>query len=561
MVPGNQVADTIFHDGRVLTVDGSDSIQQAVAVNGTTISAVGSDSDILAVAGPGTRIIDLRGRTLIPGIIDTHAHMDREGLKGLFPSLAGVTSIPDILAVIKREVVGKRPGEWVVTMPIGDPPNFSEVPGKLAEGRYPTRHDLDQVSPDNPVYIRGIWTPWNVPPSVAIANSQALQLAGIDRNTPDPDPSVTIERDADGEPTGIIVDTNRFPTVEFNLMRVVPRFTHAQRVSALRESMRLYNAVGTTGAYEGHGIAPELMKVYKEVWDAADMTVRTHLVLSPTWKSLKGAEDDMARWGHSASGKGFGDDMLQVGGYFIQSDGAPYVARTRLAELPFTGWAGFAENYHTPAQFRQLVRMAARHNLRVNALVSQNMEKALDLFEEIHKETPIDERRWVWIHARQLTRRQVQRLQKLGMLLETIPLSELWLRGRRYVENPSLADTSSAHRTYIEEGAHYALGTDNKPYNPFPTLWSAICRKERHTGAVLGPGQRLNRLEALRAFTIFGAYFTFDEDRRGSLEPGKLADLAVLSDNLLDMPEDDIPQLRSLLTMVGGQIVHESGEI
>ncbi len=551
------MADFIFHNGRVITVDGSDSIQQAIAVNENIIQAVGLDKDILSLAGAGAKVIDLRGRTLIPGIIDTHAHMDREGLKSLFPSLSGVASISDILEVVKREVASKVPGEWVVTMPIGDPPNFSEVPERLVEGRYPTRWELDQVSPDNPVYIRGIWTPWNVPPSVAVANSCALKLAGIDRSTPNPDESVSIEHDSSGEPTGVIIDSNRFPTVEFNLMRVVPRFTHSQRVDALKESMRLYNSVGTTGVYEGHGIAPEVMKVYKEAWDMGEMTVRSHLVLSPTWKSIEGAEYDMARWSYTASGVGFGDDMLRFGGYFIQSGGVPYVAETRSAELPYTGWAGFAENHHPWSHFEQLVRMAAGHNLRLNVLVSQDQDRALDLFEEIHKDTPIDPRRWVWVHARQLDRGQVVRLKNLGFLLETLPLTELWLRGNRYLDDLPLAEIADSHRTYLEEGTRFALGTDNKPYNPFATLWAAVARKERRTGTVLGPGQKLSRLEALRAFTHYGAYFTFDEDRRGSLEPGKLADLAVLSDDFLNMPEDDIPGLRSLLTMVDGKIVHQ----
>ena len=181
--------------------------------------------------------------------------MDREGLKGIFPSLQGACSIDEILAIIKQEVSTKRPGEWVVMMPIGDPPNYVDMPESLKEGHWPTRWQLDQVSPDNPVYIKGIWTPWNVPPSVSIANSMALGLAGIDRDVQSPDPTVIIERNADGEPNGVFIDNNRYPTVEFTLMKVVPRFTHAQRVSALKESMRAYNSVGTTGIYEGHGVA------------------------------------------------------------------------------------------------------------------------------------------------------------------------------------------------------------------------------------------------------------------------------------------------------------------
>ena len=273
MVKDRMPADFILRNGQILTVDANDSISQAIAVCGENIQAVGSDADVLALAGPDTITIDLRGRTVIPGIVDIHAHMDREGLKVLHPSPEGFRSIPGILDIVRGEVATKRPGEWVVTMPIGDPPNYADLPDSLEEGRYHTRLELDRVSPHNPVYIRGIWTPWDVPPSVSVANSLAMKKAGIDRNTPVPDPSVTIETDSSGEPNGIFIDRNRFPTVEFTLMRVVPRFTHGQRVQALKDSMRLYNSVGTTGTYEGHGVAHEVLRAYKEVWDLGNITV------------------------------------------------------------------------------------------------------------------------------------------------------------------------------------------------------------------------------------------------------------------------------------------------
>ena len=561
MVDSSAPAEIILHNGRVLTVDGRLSTQQAVSMRGEVIQAVGNDDDVLPLAGPGTTIIDLHGRTVIPGIIDTHAHMDREGLKGVCPSLEGVNSIADILAEIRRQVATKNQGEWVVTMPIGRPPNYSDIPGKLLEGRYPTRWNLDQVSPNNPVYIRGIWTPWNVPPSVSMANSLALGLAGIDRNTRSPDSSVTIEKNADGEPTGVLVDHGRFPSVEFTLMRVVPRFTHAQRVEALKESMRLYNSMGTTGAYEGHGIAPEVLKVYKEVWDAGQMTVRTHLVLSPAWKSAVQAEKEMEDWAHTALGAGFGDSMLKVSGYFIQYGGSRYTARSRSAELPFTGWAGFAESYNSPARFRSLVHLAARHNLRVNAIVRGVLEQVLEVFEDVHNEIPIDARRWVLVHALNVSPEQMGRIRQLGLLVETIPLTDLWLRGASFVNDPVRADSADPHQRYLEQGVAFGIGTDNKPYNPFFTYWAAVARKERTTGRVLGPDQRLGRIEALRAFTLGGAYFSFEETRRGSLEPGKLADLVVLSDDLLSIPEDDLQGLSSIMTVVGGNVVHQTGEV
>ena len=554
-------ADIILHGGKVLTVSNDGSVEQAVAIKGECVQAVGRDRDVLALAGPNTETVNLRGRTVIPGIIDIHAHMDREGLKRIYPSLEGATSISEILGLIERQVAQKSPGDWVTTMPVGDPPNYADMPEYLKERRFPNRWDLDKVSPNNPVYIRGTWTPWNVPPSVGIANSLALKLAGIDRNTQSPDTSVTIERDEMGEPTGILIDTGRFPSIEFTLMKVVPRFTHRQRVAALKESMQLYNAVGTTGTYEGHGVAPEVMRAYKEVWEAREMTVRANLVLSPTWKSVAGAAQEMEQWSYLASGQGFGDAMLRISGYYIHYRGSRYTARARTAELPFTGWAGFAQSYNAPANFRRLVKLAAEHNLRVNTIVADCLPEVLEVFLDVHKEIPIDERRWMIGHVVETSSDQLKVIRDLGLIIETIPLTHLWLRGRQYVEKPEVAHQAVAHRDYLDQGIHFGLGTDNKPYSPFPTIWAAVERQERMTNEVLGPSQILTRIEALKAITLGGAYFSFEEDRRGSLETGKLADLAVLSDDYLTVPANDIPALHSVMTIVGGQEVYSTGAL
>ena len=561
MVATNEgTVDIVIHNGKILTVDARDSIRQAVAVRGSHIVAVGNDSDILPLAGPGTKTFDLRGRTVIPGIVDIHAHMDREGLKSIYPSLAGLRSIKDIKQRIKELAGDKAPGEWVVTMPIGDPPNYSDMPQSLAEGRFPDRHDLDEAAPDNPVYIKGIWTPWNVPPAVSIANSAALQLSGIDRNTRSPDSSVAIEVDSKGEPTGVFVDTGRYPSVEFTLMRGVPRFTVHQRVDALKESMRLYNSVGTTGTYEGHGVAPEVLQAYKTVWDAGEMTVRANLTISPHWQTAEDAAQEMESWGHSFSGPGFGDEFLRTSGYFIQYGGNRYTAEARSSLLPYTGWAGFIQSYHSPELFAETVMLAARNNIRVNTLVREPLEEVLRVFEDVDREFPLKGRRWTLAHVLQTSDQQLTRIRDMGLLVETIPLTELWLRGTPYLDNPDLAETAVAHRRYLEMGVDFSFGTDNKPYNPFATLWAAVARRERVTDQVLGPGQCLSRLEALRAFTEGGARYSFDEGERGALEPGKLADLAVLSHDLLEVPDPEIPEIHSLLTMLGGRIVYQEGD-
>jgi predicted amidohydrolase YtcJ len=556
-------ADVLLVHGRILTMDPADSVREAVAVRGQRVQALGRDGDLRALAGPSTRVIDLRGKTVIPGIVDAHAHMDREGLKNLYPGLEGVRSIADVLAVIRREAAGRPPGEWVVTMPIGDRPNYTGVPGSLAERRYPDRRDLDAVAPDHPVYIRGIWPAWNVPPSVSVANSRALALAGVTRETRSPDPSVEIERDATGEPTGVIVDRNAYPIVEHTLMRVVPRFMPADRVRALRESMRLYNGVGTTSVCESHGVAEEVLRAYKVLWDAQQMTVRARLVLSPAWTPASDAASEMARLALLFAGPGFGDDMLRVGGVFIQLGGEPHVARACADALPFTGWAGFVVTHISPPRFRELVGLAAQHEIRVYTVAParDELEEVLDVFEAVNKEHPLGGRRWALVHARDVDPDQIARLVRLGVVCETIPLTHLWLRGARYVRDPAQAARAVPHVDFLRSGLRFALGTDNKPYNPFQTLWAAVTREERESGTCVGPEQRLTRQQALRAFTIDGAFFAGEEAVKGSLEPGKLADLAVLTADPLEGPDDDLRHVRAHLTMVGGRIVHDDGVI
>jgi predicted amidohydrolase YtcJ len=179
----------------------------------------------------------------------------------------------------------------------------------------------------------------------------------------------------------------------------------------------------------------------------------------------------------------------------------------------------------------------------------------------VHAEHPITARRWVLEHVRDVRPEQLSRMQQLGVVCETIPLTHLWLRGAAYLEDTERAALTVPHRSFLEHGIPFGFGTDNKPYNPFHTLWAAVARRERRSGAVVGPAQRLSRTEALHAFTIGGAVFCGVEQHRGSLEAGKIADLAVLSADPLHIAEDRLPDLYAHRTMVGGRVVHDDGAI
>jgi len=191
--------DLVLFGGNIVTLDPALHVAEAVAITGDRVTEVGVSTDVRGLAGEQTRLVDLRGRTVVPGLVDAHAHMDREGLKTLYPSLAGARSIDDVLQRIEVLVKAVAPGDWIVTMPLGDPPYYFDVPGNLREQRFPTRRDLDRVAPRNPVYIRSIWGYWrHTLPLVSIASSEALRLAGITRETMAPWDGISIEKDAAG---------------------------------------------------------------------------------------------------------------------------------------------------------------------------------------------------------------------------------------------------------------------------------------------------------------------------------------------------------------------------
>src|SRR5262245_27938139 len=189
----------VLRNGKIITVNPRFEIAQAIAIDGGRVIAVGSSADIDRLIRAQTRVIELGGRTAMPGLIDGHAHMDREGLKEALPSMAGVRSIDDVLQRIETLVRERTPGEWIVTMPLGEPPEFEGMPELLRERRFPTRSDLDRVAPDNPVFIKPGWGYWRVTmPLVGIANSRALAAAGIAADTQSPATSLVIDRDANG---------------------------------------------------------------------------------------------------------------------------------------------------------------------------------------------------------------------------------------------------------------------------------------------------------------------------------------------------------------------------
>ena len=285
----------------------------------------------------------MKGRTITPGLIDGHAHMDREALRRIFPSLGPVRSIKDIQDRIAEIARGKKPGEWIVTMPIGDPPFYVGVPDSLAERRWPTRQELDAAAPHNPVYIRPIWGYWRGTfPLVSCANTAALTRAGITRDTVAPVPSVTIEKDGNGDPTGVFFEEEFAPLVELIWFRDAASFTAADRLRTLPESAKAYHSFGTTSIFEGHGVANELLRTYRRAHHAGALTMRSTLALSANWAAAGNAPlgPFVEAWLGWLGEPGLGDDMLKMGGLYVHL-GRTEADNARAAAGPYTGWAGF----------------------------------------------------------------------------------------------------------------------------------------------------------------------------------------------------------------------------
>jgi len=559
VVAGTGLADLILTNGKIFTVDAAFTVAQALAIAGDRILAVGSDAAMARVSGPTTRVVDLKGKAVIPGITDGHAHMDREALRSVFPALGRVRSVRDIQDRIAELARAKQPGEWIVTMPIGDPPYYFDVPDILAEKRWPTRQELDAAAPNNPVFIRSIWGYWRGTfPLVSCANTEALKRAGITRDTVSPVDTLKIEKDANGDPTGVFVEREMAPVAELIWFRQAAAFTPADRLHALPQSARAYHAFGTTSVFEGHGAATELLRTYKRADRDGTLTMRTALAFSPNWQAAGGAPlgPFVEAWAGWLGEPGFGNDWLKMSGLYVHA-GREAADDVRARAAPYTGWAGFNSNHGLPRdQAKELLLHCAANDIRAVMIGSSN----LDLYDEVDREIPLKGRRWVISHISTVSPRDIERIVRMGLVLTTHTNNYLYkgLHAQAQRLPPERHGEIVPLRSLLDAGVKVSLATDNVPVSPFLPIWQAVARRSYQTKEQVAPGEALSRADALRCATANGAYLTFDEDKKGSLEVGKLADVAVLSADPLATEESSIAEIRSLMTMVGGRIVHET---
>ena len=554
--------DLILCNGRVLTLDPARPEAQAFSVGGGRIVAVGADADILSERGRETRILDADGRTVMPGLFDAHPHMDREGLKargGI--AIGGLGSVAEIVEVAREAASRTPPGEWIVLMPMElapehGMPRYVNEPGQLAESRFPDRRDLDAVAPDHPVLIRSIWGWWGVPPFPSVANSAALALARIDRETQAPH-GTAIERDASGEPTGVMRETNRAPILEYTLFGCLPRFTFEDRLVAARTAPRLYNAAGTTAGFEGHGLTPSIIESYRRADEAGDLTVRltTALSVPSAWMDDRGVGDWLRRWADRIATPGTREGNLAVDGICLDF-GDPNVARIVATGYPYEQWAG---HFYQSVAFDRLVEiatLAAGLGIRL-ACIAYDIEALLRAYEAVNATVPIADKRWTIMHLTRATDDQLRRIKALGLIVTITP--NFMYHATTRLGLAELGAEGTPIRRVLDAGIPVALSSDNVPVSMFWAMWSALTRYSADLDTRLGESF-LTREEVLRLTTRTGPMLTWNEDRRGAIVPGMDADFIVLDRDPLTCPEDEIRETRPLRTFLAGDEVYSAAD-
>lgn len=515
--------DAIFHNGKIVTVDRTFTIHQAFAVKGDEFLAVGANRDILALAGPTTRTIDLQGRAVVPGFADNHNHQYRAAstmLRGV--DVGNVRSLPELLDRIRAAAAAAPPGQTVVIGAGWQPREFPEKRG-------PTRQELDRASPNHPlVAIRSR--------GEAFLNSAALKDAGA--------PSETGVLDSDEEIAAL-------------LAKVAP-LTRENQKSMILGMQRRQLALGLTSIRE-LSVAPDVMRAYWELWRDGKLDMRVSMGIEAQASDADRLDEML---GSLPVGPGFGDHRLRLDSVAEFSvDGDPDDAYVRD---PLVG-----EHEHgngviriAPGRLRDAMLTIHKHGWRpaIHVVGDKALDVVLDAYEAADKVEPIRPRRWVVEHAELVQPDQMDRMARLGVLVssqiqpyrDSKELLQHWgqARANRSVAIRELLD----HKLSVSSGSDYPARTNN----PLVNLFFYVTRRAQD-GTTIGLAEKVTREDALRMITINNAYLTFEEDVKGSIEPGKLADFVVLSADVMSVPEDDIPAIQPLATYVGGRKVF-SGE-
>ncbi len=532
--PAQTLADTILSNGKIVTVDDRFAIVEALAIRGERIIAVGSSAEVEKHRGPGTRVVDLGHRTVIPGLIDNHAHYMRAAeYWHREVRLDGIESHAEALDLIKQKVAASKPGEWVVVLGGWSEEQFVDEPRGFS------RAELDRIAPGNPVALQLFYFR-------VYANTAALKAMGIEPTTPD-SAGIKIERDQKGELTGAL---NGGPAIGL-LRDKLGDVAREKAVENVRILMLDLNRMGITAFQDqgGTGVKASHIEAFRAAHDAGQMTVRSFYNYYEEPRSAADVEKLIPR---IAQLKPFqGDDWFDLTGY----------GETLYFPLHDALLTKAANPSPEALQLWQQLGLALARNalhLNVHAQLRASIEGFLTAMEAINKERPIKGLRWTFSHLDQAQAQDLERMKRLDVYAQIH--SRPTIQGALMLKvHGDLAYDMPPLRMIQDSGIPWGLGSDATavtPANPFTTLWWAV------TGKMIGGRQVLrqtiSREEALIAHTRSNAAFLFQEANLGSLAPGKYADLLVLDRDYLSVPADEILAIKPLLTMVGGKTVYDA---
>lgn len=527
--------DLLLTNGRVHTgVEGA-APAEAVAITANRVVAVGSAQQLSDRVDADTTVRDVGGRRVIPGLIDSHLHFGRAGLTwDQQVDWSDVTSLEQGLAAIEQAAAQQPPGTWIPVLGGWHPHVFPE-------GRGPTPEELTEVAPDHPAYVQLLY-------ESAVLNGAGLETVGIDADTPDP-PGGSFDRDDHGHPTGHLRGVGAFGRVVATIGR--PGFE--DQIASLRSFARRLNELGLTGVIDpgGMGMDPTAYRALHELRQRDELTLRTSLYLMP---SQGGGEVEQLEGYVKHLFPGFGDEFLKV-------VGMGEILHFGCTDLEGVG--PFEISEEARAELLEITLLAVRNRwpVHLHAVLPSTIDTVLSVWEEAAAQVPRGEARFSLAHAEPISDRDLDRVAALAagiavqdrMVFRGADSAEFW--------GEEIFRRSPPLRSILDRGIPLGAGTDAtvvSPYDPWRSLWWLVTGRSLDGGRPRDPSQCLTREEALRAYTQGSAWFSYDEDDRGTLEPGKLADVAVLSADYLEVADEDIPAITSVLTVVDGRIVHDA---
>ena len=533
------MADLILHNGRITTLDPGRPEVSALAIRDGRIAGAGSDQEVLAQCGAATRTIDLQGRRAIPGLNDSHTHPIRGGLSyNMELRWDGVPSLADALRMLREQARRTPAPQWVRV--VG---GWSEF--QFAERRMPTLAEINAAAPDTPVFVLNLY-------DRAWLNGAALRAAGYTKDTPEP-PGAMIERDKQGNPTGLIV-AQPTAVILYATLAKAPKLGFDDQVNSSRHFMRELNRLGITSVIDAGGgfqSYPDDYKVIETLNARGELTVRVAYNL---FTQRPGQEfEDFDAWSKRVK-PGHGDDLYRLNGAgeMLVYSAADYedflVPRPELAPAMETDLA-------------KVVRLLARNRwpFRMHATYNETITRALNVFESVHREFPLDDLHWFIDHAETIDQRNIDRIRALGGGIAI--QHRMAYQGEYFTQRYGAAKAAQSPpiRRMLAAGVPVGAGTDATrvaSYNPWIGLHWLVTGKTVGGLRLYDESGRLDRTEALRLWTEGSAWFSSESGKKGRLALGQLGDVAVLSDDYFTIGEDAIKNLTSVLTVVGGRIVH-----